>query len=189
MEGLILANLGLLMHLMNDQREAAHYCTEALEVSLEIGERDTEAYARTCLAHAYLELGQIPDALTNYELAVSMRRAAGQETQMLEPLAGLARTYLRLQEPKHALQYVEEILSHLDIHTYAGIVELVRIYLTCYRVLYLLQDPRAEELLRMGHTTLQERAARIVDRGLRRRYLEHVIAHRELLTEYEIHQQ
>lgn len=185
MEGLILANLGLLMHLMNKQRQAMHYCVEALEVTLEIGERDTEAYARTCLAHAYLELGQVPDALANYELAVGMRRAAGQHTQMLEPLAGLARAHLRLQEPKQALQYVEEVLAYLDIHTYAGIVELIRIYLTCYRVLYLSEDPRAGQLLTMGYATLQERAARIVDKELRQLYLENVIAHRELLTEYE----
>lgn len=188
MEGLILANLGLLMHLMNNHRQALAYCTQALEVSLEIGERDTEAYTRTCLAHAQLELGQVADAIANYELAVGMRKSAEQQTQMLEPLAGLARAYLRLREPKQALHYVEEILTQLDRDTYAGIVELIRIYLTCYRVLYLLEDPRAEELLHMGHATLQERAARIVDKDLRQLYLDNVVAHRELLTEYETQQ-
>ena len=128
MEGLILANLGLLMHLMNNHQGAVDYCTQALEVSLDIGEQDTEAYSRACLAHAQLELGLVPDAITNYELAVGMRKSAGQHTQMLEPLAGLARAYLRLREPQPALQSVEEILPNLDLDTNAGIVELIRIY-------------------------------------------------------------
>ncbi len=186
MEGLILANLGLLMHLRNDQHQASAYCKQALEVSLEIEERDTEAYSRTCLAHAQLELGQISDAIANYELAVDIRQAAGQATQMLEPMAGLARTYLRLRDPKRAQEWVEKILPNLNIHTYAGIVELIRIYLTCYQVLYLAEDERATQLLMMGYSTLQTRATQLEDRELRQLYLENVTAHRELLTEYEI---
>lgn len=185
MEGLILANLGLLMHLMNNHRQSVDYGLRALEVSLETGEHDTEAYARSCLAHAQLELGQMQDAVANYELAVSMRKSAGQHTQMLEPLAGLARVYLRMREPEQALHYVEKILQHLEPETNEGIVELVRIYLTCYRVLYQTRDKRAEAILTTGHSILQERANRIVDKTLRQLYLDNVIAHRELLTEYE----
>lgn len=185
MEGLILANIGLLLHLMNNNRLALDYCTQALVVSLELGERDTEAYARTCLGHALLELGRVAEAITNYEQAVQIRKNNDQLTQMLEPLAGLARAHLRLREATVALAYVEEILPHLTVHTSAGIVELIRIHLTCYRVLYLLEDPRATEILTMGQMILQERAAKITDKNLRRYYFENIIAHRELMTEYE----
>ncbi len=185
MEGLILANIGLLVHLMNNNRLALDYCTQALDVSLELGERDTEAYARTCLGHALLELGRIAEAITNYEQAVHIRKTNDQLTQMLEPLAGLARAHLRLREATIALDYVEEILPHLTVHTFAGIVELIRIHLTCYRVLYLLEDPRATEILAMGYLILQERAAKITDKNLRKYYFENIIAHRELMTEYE----
>ncbi len=185
MEGLILANMGLLVHLMNNNRLALEYCTQALEVSLELGERDTEAYARTCLGHALLELGRVAEAITNYEQAVQIRKNNDQLTQMLEPLAGLARAHLRLRETDAALDYVEAILPHLNVHTSAGIVELIRIYLSCYRVLYLTEDPRANEILTMGHMILQERAAKITDKHLRKYYFENIIAHRELMTEYE----
>ncbi|MEZ4620795.1 MAG: tetratricopeptide repeat protein [Caldilineaceae bacterium] len=185
MEGLILANMGLLVHQMNNNRLALEYCTQALEVSIEIGERDTEAYARTCFGHALLEMGRIADAITNYEQAVQVRKGNGQPTQMLEPLAGLVRAHLRLRNTDQALHYVEEILPNLDHHTYAGIVELLRIYLTCYRVLYLVEDERASGVLTLGYKILQERAAKISDKTVRQGYLETIIAHRELLTEYE----
>jgi len=184
-EGLILANMGLLAHLMNDNRRALDYCTQALEVSLETGERDTEAYARTCLGHALLELGRVAEATANYEQAAEMRRNNGQLTQILEPLAGLARVHLRLGDAKTAATYVAEILPHLSVHTYAGIVELIRIYLTCYRVLYLQEDSRAKEILTMGYRVLQDRAAKILDTNLRKNYFENIIAHRDLMTEYE----
>jgi tetratricopeptide (TPR) repeat protein len=185
MEGLILANMGLLVHLMNNHQRALTYCIQALDVSLEVGERDTEAYARTCLGHALLEMGRIAEAVSNYEQAVQIRKNNDQLTQMLEPLAGLARAHLRLRDIKTALAYVEEILSQLNVHTYAGIVELIRIYLTCYRVLYLAEDARATGILEMGHMILQERAAKITDKQLRTYYFENIIAHRELMTEYE----
>jgi len=188
MEGLILANIGLLLHLMNNNRIALEYCTQALEVSLEHGERDTEAYTRTCLGHALLELGRVAEAIDNYEQAVEIRRNNDQLTQMLEPLAGLARAHLRLRETKTALAYVEEILPHLNVQPFAGIVELIRIYLTCYRVLYLTEDPRAVEILTVGQTILQERAAKITDQKLRQDYFENIIAHRELMTDYETQQ-
>lgn len=185
MEGLTLANMGLLAHLMNNQRQALEYCTQALEVSLEIGERDTEAFARTCLGHALLELGRVAEATINYEQAAEIRKNNGQLTQALEPLAGLARVHLRLGDATAALVYVEEILPQLNVHTYAGIVELIRIYLTCYRVLYLVEDPRTTDILTMGYQILQERSAKILDANLRQYYFENIIAHRELMTEYE----
>ena len=185
MEGLILANMGLLVHQMNNNQLAISYCTQALDVSVEIGETDTEAYARTCLGHALLELGRVSEAISNYERAVQTRKNNAQMTQMLEPLAGLARAQLRLRDLRQAQQHVEEILLHLHPHAYAGIVELVRIYLTCYQVLYLAQDERAHDILKMGHTILQDRAVKIKDNRARQDYFEKIAAHRDLLTEVE----
>lgn len=186
MEGLILCNLGFLWHRMNLNVKAADYCQQALEIAMELGERDTEAYARTCLGHALLELGRIPEAIKSYEQAVALRQQAGQLTQELEALAGLARAYQRYRELTQALAYVETILPRLTVNAYAGIVELIRIYLTCYQILNLQEDVRAPGILEQGHTILQERAQKITEPQLRQRYLENIVAHRELLTEYEI---
>jgi len=186
MEGLLLCNLGFLWHRMNLNAKAAEYCQQALEIALELGERDTEAYARTCLGHALLDLGRIPEAIKSYEQAVTLRQQAGQLTQELEALAGLARAYQRYRELAKALTYVETILPRLTVNAYAGIVELIRIYLTCYQILNLHQDERAPTILEQGHTILQARAQKITEPPLQQLYLEKIGAHRELLTEYEI---
>ena len=189
MEGLLICNLGFLWHRMNLNAKAAEYCQQALEIAIELGDRDTEAYARTCLGHALLELGRIPEAIGNYEQAVALRQQAGQLTQELESLAGLARAYQRYRELPKALTYVDIILPRLTVNAYAGIVELIRIYLTCYQILHLQEDARADSVLTLGHSILQERAGKISDPQLRQCYLENVVAHRELLTEYEISRQ
>ncbi len=189
MEGLLLCNLGFLWHRMNLNPKATEYCQQGLEIALELGERDTEAYARTCLGHALLELGRIPEAINSYEHAVTLRQQAGQPTQELESVAGLARAYQRYRELPKALSYVEIILPRLTVNAYAGIVELIRIYFTCYQILHLLEDERAHGVLVMGYSILQERAVKISDPELRQCYLENIVAHRELLTEYEIRTQ
>lgn len=55
-------------------------------------------------------------------------------------------------------------------------------YLTCWQVFYAASDPRAEAVLRQASTLLAEQAARIDDPQLRRSFLEHVAAHRQILT-------
>jgi hypothetical protein len=80
---------------------------------------------------------------------------------------------------------VEQILSHLETGSVDGTDEPLRIYLTCYRILKANADPRAEEVLAEAHNLLQERAAKITDKELRRSFLENVAAHRELVSELQ----
>jgi hypothetical protein len=101
----------------------------------------------------------------------------------LEPLAGLARLALAQGNPSAAKAYIDEIVPHLGYQTYAGIVELIRIYLTCYQGLTAVQDERATPLLTMGYTILQERAAKIEEASLRASYLQ-IAAHVELARLY-----
>jgi hypothetical protein len=75
-------------------------------------------------------------------------------------------------------------VPHLSYDTYAGIVELIRVYLTCYQVLTALQDERATQVLTMGHTILQARANKIEEPSLRDSYLQ-IAAHAELRRLYE----
>jgi hypothetical protein len=102
----------------------------------------------------------------------------------MESLAGLARVSLAQGNQAQAQAYVEEILSHLESYTLAGIYEPFRVRLTCYRVLRANQDPRAEAVLNTAYHLLQEQAAKIADEELRRSFLENVAAHREILSEF-----
>lgn len=183
-EALVLANLALIAHQVNEQAQALAHSQAALQLSIELGERDTEAYARLCLGHALAAVGRWEEAAGAYQLAFSTRRQAGQQTQALEPLAGLARVALALGQRKQAQAYIDELVSQLTDQTYAGIVELLRIHLTCYQVLSAVGDERAITLLTMGYTILQERAAKIEEEGLRASYLS-ITVHAELCRLYE----
>lgn len=79
---------------------------------------------------------------------------------------------------------MDEIVPQLGFQTYAGIVELIRIYLTCYQVLAAVQDPQADKVLAMGYAILQERAAKIDDVELRCSYLQ-IAVHAEVRRIYE----
>lgn len=183
-EALILANLALIAHQVNAQSKALAYSQAALQLSIELGERDTEAYARLCQGHALAALERWPEAADAYQLALSARRQAGQQTQALEPLAGLARVALAQGQLRQAKAYIDELAPQLTYQTYAGIVELIRIYLTCYQVLTAVHDARAAKFLTMGYTILQERSAKIEGEELRRSYLQ-IAVHAELCRLYE----
>lgn len=183
-EALTLANLALIWYQTNENDKAFDYCQQALHLSIELGERDTEAYARLCLGHVLAALGHWDEAAASYELALIARRRAGQHTQALEPLAGLARVALAQDNLTQAKAYVDEIVPQLGFQTYAGIVELLRIYLTCYQVLSIMHDAQADRVLAMGYSILQERASKIDDVEMRHSYLQ-IAVHAEVCRIYE----
>ena len=85
-----------------------------------------------------------------------------------------------------AQEHVEHILSCLESEAEPpnerldGTEEPVRIYLTCYKVLDLLQDERAPKVLDSAHAILRARAEKITDLTMRRSFLENITAHRFL---------
>jgi hypothetical protein len=85
--------------------------------------------------------------------------------------------------------HVERILKHLESKTLDGATDPGRVYLTCYRTLRTLDDPRAEEILVSAYNMLQERAEKIGDEAMRRSFLENVPAHREIVREFVRSQQ
>ncbi|MCE7986185.1 MAG: NACHT domain-containing protein [Caldilinea sp. CFX5] len=182
-EALILANLALIAHQTGANKQACDYAQSAVQLSIELGERDNEAYAHLCLGHAQAALDHWVEAIAAYQRTLSLRRQAGQQTQALESLAGLARIAFAQGNLTEAKAYIDEIVPYLSYDTYAGIVELIRVYLTCYQVLTAVQDERATPVLTMGHTILQERANKIAEPSLRDAYL-HIAAHAELRRLY-----
>ena len=68
-------------------------------------------------------------------------------------------------------------------HTLQGARDPTQIYLTAYRALQALDDPRADALLKQGYAHLQACADCISDAALRRQFLENVAPHRALAEE------
>jgi tetratricopeptide (TPR) repeat protein len=182
--GHCLAILSLVVHALGDHKAARDIAQQSLEYGPDryhLGQGDSSL----ALGHALAGLGDAVGATAAYQQALHRYRQSGFLNPPMEALAGLARVALEQGDPAQALLHVEEVLDHLQTHTLDGTYEPFRIYLTCVRVLQAHDDPRATEVLRTAYTLLQERAAGIEDERLRRSFLENVLAHQELIREYE----
>lgn len=178
----ILVALGRLAHRIGDNQASLDHSRQALQIATETGDRPEQASALIFHGHALLELGYFDQAGAAYEEALRLRQAMGQDNLAIEPLAGLARSALLMGDVITAQAHVETILPRLVEGTLEGIVEPLRIYLACYRVLHTAQDARANEVLDSAYHLLQEQMNKISDEVLRRSFLELVPTHRELVA-------
>lgn len=176
-----LAYLGLLHHHIGDDTTSAELGERALEIARELWDRLAESLASAFLGHALCALGRLDEAAGAYERAVQLRRELGQERLAVEGLAGLARVALTRGTLDEAQVHVEEILGLIQDGCPAGLDEPLRVYLTCYRVLSAVQDPRAPDVLGVARGLLRARSATIADEELRRSFLEGVAVHREVM--------
>jgi hypothetical protein len=99
----------------------------------------------------------------------------------MEPLAGLAAVSLRQGDQTQARAYIQQVLNHLARGNLNGADDPFRVYLTCYQVLAAVADPQAATILQQARQQLQDRAAKLPSETLRRSFLEHIPAHRELM--------
>jgi len=178
--------LGLLFHHLGDDETARSHAQRAVLLTQETGCRDPQAQALTVLGHALAGLRRQTDATGAYQQALALRRDLGQSHLIPEPLAGLARLAEACGDRAGALAHVEEILCCLETYPELyGACEPLRVYLTCYRVLRAVDDPRAEKVLSRAYSLIQERVQKIEDEDMRRSYLENVAAHREIIAAWE----
>jgi len=179
-----LVGLCSVARLQGDSEAACAYGRQARDIAQDLVNRHLEAIAWQQLGQALHETGDLIQAMHAYQQALNMRRAMGERNLAMESLAGLAKIALAQDDPDQAMEYVEEILRHLETGTLYGAEEPFRVYLTCYHVLQAHEDPRARDVLTTAHDLLGQRAATIEDEEMRRAYLEEVDVHRELAREF-----
>jgi tetratricopeptide (TPR) repeat protein len=181
---LTLVGLSRLARLQDNSQTACAYGRQARDAAQNLVNRHLEATAWQQRGHALHALGDLAQAADAYQQALNMRRAMGEHNLVMESLAGLADVARAQDDPDQALEYVAEILRHLETGTLDGAEEPFRVYLTCYHVLQAHEDPRARDVLTTAHDLLGQRAATIEDEEMRRAYLEEVDVHRELAREF-----
>jgi hypothetical protein len=96
--------------------------------------------------------------------------------------AGLAEMALAHGDLVQALAHIDALASLLVADEPVVLDEPFEVYLTCYRVLEASGDVRAATVLQRAVRRLSECAEGITDAALRRSFLEHVAAHRAILT-------
>ena len=186
-----LEQLGLVYHHLGDPESARRYSEQALTLNREMGDRAGEGHSLTHLAHALAGQGNLQAAAAAYDQALHLWREIGQPDLALDNLAGLAHVALAQGDAARAVALVEEILAWTEANDTTFIEHLFQIYLICYRVLCTTANGnldavgRAQTLLATAYTELQARATSIKDETLRRRYLENIQAHRDIVREWQ----
>ncbi len=185
-EGIKLSNLGWLAA----KQGAYDLAKERLEQSLGIARESNlvwlEAECLTGLGHTWWGLGEGLKAETAYWAGLALDRELGQHHRGTEPLAGLARVALANGELETAMARVEEVLAYITTSgSLAGAEEPHRITLTCYQVLEAAGDPRAAAVLEIGYTELARQADSLPSERARKRFLETIPWHRELVEAWE----
>jgi DNA-binding SARP family transcriptional activator/predicted ATPase len=180
-----LSDLALVYHHIGDSESSLACSEQSISITQELNDSFILGFALTRMGHALVSMDLLDKAATAYREAFLLRKEGGHAHLEAEPLAGLARVALAQGDSAWALDHVEEILHHLKGDNLNGNDEPLRVYLTCYQVLCVNGDPRAEEILDAAYHLLQERAARIDLEKLRRSFLENVAAHREIVTSWK----
>jgi len=84
------------------------------------------------------------------------------------------------------MRAVTGLLAHLaGGGTLAGTEAPRLIRLSCHQALARADDPCGAEMLASAHTELQDRAATITDAALRRRFLNDIPEHREIVAAWQ----
>lgn len=181
-EAYAMINLSWLLMLQGDFERALAQAERCLQINRETGDRSGVAWSLTCLGHIYFEMQRWEAARAAYGEAVEIRRSSDQPNLEAEPRAGLARLAMASGALTAARAQVEAILEHLEAGgTLDGTEEPLRVYLTCYQVLAAAKDARAKVVLETAYRQLQEQAEKLTDPQVRRRYLEEVKHHGEIV--------
>jgi DNA-binding SARP family transcriptional activator/predicted ATPase len=177
--------MGCTSYALGESAEALSYIQDALALARETGERYLQARVLTALGHCLGTLGQLEEARAAYQEALSLRREMGHPHEATEAQAGLARVCLAGGDPARAMGQVEDILTYLESGTLEGTEQPLLVYLSCYRVLQAVDDPRAKKVLDEAVHLLQDIAAKITDDDLRHSFLQDVPAHREIASAHK----
>ncbi|MCB8942845.1 MAG: tetratricopeptide repeat protein [Ardenticatenaceae bacterium] len=181
-EGFVLAHLGLLFHRLGDTAVSWEYNLQALRLIQDIGDSSTEATALTYLGHVMAGLNQPQRAAGYYRDALVIRRKLQQTHRAIEPMAGLAQTYLAQKKLAEALVEAREIWRYLQQKGLVGIQEPFHVCLICYEVLQANgEGETAVALLNWAYEHLQNQANQLDEPTFRATFLHQITAHQKII--------
>ena len=184
-------NLSLIYHMLDENEQVLATGEQALALQQAINDRRNEAYTLTYQGHALAALGRMTEAATAYQQAKEIRQELGEDSLVMDDLAGLARVAMANGNEDEANAYVTEILNWIEEHGIEGIEYPLQVYLTCYRVLHQTAQgddeklARAKTILFTAHEHLQNQAEAIKDEEQRMQYLLHIPFNRAIMAAWQ----
>ena len=175
----VLARIGLACVRLDQDlpAEALVFATQAHEECVRLGDPRADAEAQLVMGHAALVLGDLDGAAEHYADVLALDR------QVIYPAAtvGLAEVAVARGATDEGRQQIEQVVPRLLVRDLPGVVDVPELYVRAAGVLRALGDPRVGRVLAVGRETLMEQADLFTDPDRRRRFLEGVRPHVDLL--------
>lgn len=177
-------NLGRMLIDEAADRSAQLYAS-ALAHARELGDHESEAYARSYLAHLAEHQGRYDDAEHGFRAALAIRDALETPAAAMEERAGLARVALARGDAPAAAALARSVLAFLSAEGAEAMEFPLLAYLSCYEALRAADAPNeALSALDAAYRLLMERADSIADPDIREGMLYNVAVHRRILQEW-----
>jgi tetratricopeptide (TPR) repeat protein len=182
-EAMAHVNLSWVSSAQGEWELAREHALTGVEMAKRVDHHEAAAEGLVWLGHTWLGLKQPEKAAAAYQESLEIRHGLDQNHLATGALAGLARAAASQGDLTAAREHVDEILSYLaEGGTLNGTWEPLRIYLTCFQILERVDDPRADQTLEEAFDFLLQRAHQIPNEADRRRYLEDIPWHRDIVA-------
>ncbi len=128
---------------MGEYTDALEYAEQALAIAQETGSPYNQGYSLDSLGDALTKLGRLDEALPAYKQGIRIREGLEQSSGIIVLQAGLARTYLAMEDHTSAGDLANQILEYIKGGGNLDLAEWPeRVYETVIRVLEITGDPR-----------------------------------------------
>lgn len=174
-EMFVYVNMSAVTGMQNKADESLRWAKRALELAVKLGDPSGEGWAYFYMGYARLLDHDHEKAAADLQTSIQIRSALNAEVLTAEARAGLAQVHLELEDPDSARQEAELILRIMEGNpTFEGAEEPLRIFLTTYRVLENIKDPRAGQVLQNANRLLDTQVSKLPSEEARRQYVENV---------------
>lgn len=171
----------MIANTLGNYTQAEEFASRAIQLAKEQNERPRLAFALTYWADARAGQGDLTAARKAHEEALHIRQAIKQEHLATVQLTRLGQMALQEEDLDEALIYVEQLLPYLLENPLGNLRISGETAVFCYRVLAILQDHRADEVLYDVFQALQEVAAKFEEDIAKATYLSRVAAHHQIM--------
>ncbi len=190
-EAIVLWNIGLIELALGQFDRALQTTTDAMALAREIGARTTEASTHLHLSLIHTTAGRLVDAQQALDAAQALvgdLRDALLDAELLGARARLSLAQGNTDGRSQAKAWVSTLVPMMAAQAPGAPIRVLpmALYLVACRTLVACADPRADALIEQARAELHQRAARIADVSVRRRYLE-VAEHRAILSPFDGH--
>lgn len=161
---------------------AETYGREALRLAQIHQLDEAEACAWVHLGYVLLEQEQLTEATLAFEHARTGWLTLGEMHLAMEATAGLAAVALQQGDPDEALTQIETVLNYMTTHPIYAVDEPFQVYMPCYQILHVHDNPHAAEILAEARQQMEARAALLPDEQIRQAFLTNIPALQTLMA-------